>query len=150
MHDHCLELDIIWHYCSDQPYMLEIGQLMAASLDTEFKFESMVNMQNNLDRNYRKCLVDARKLSALIRSRIDQFNEIYHNSYQIGDFDESILKEILEEGHMELVREIISMRTKYQELHRQLDQCRLSVMKRDLDDGKELNDHIKQWWGNRY
>ena len=42
--------------------------------------------------NYKDCLADARELSALIRSRIEHFNQISQKSYVIEEFKESILQ----------------------------------------------------------
>jgi hypothetical protein len=130
--------------------MLELGKLMAESMNRDFEFVRLDNTEDILARDYHKCLLNVRELSALLKSRIEQFNQICQRSYVFGEFEESILHEIQNEGCIELARKVITLKSKYQKLYRQLDQYRISVMKRDLVEGRESNDDIKQWWLNRY
>lgn len=150
MQDYCSELVVSWHYYVDQPYMLELGQFMAQLMDVDFDFISIDNTKDSLDRKYQRCLKKVKKLAALLKSRIEHFNQISQKSYIIEEFKGSILQEIQEESNKSFAQEIITLKSNYNKLCLQLDQYRLSIMTRDLGEGKEPNEDIRLWWANRY
>jgi len=103
-----------------------------------------------LDLMYHKCLSDVEALTAIILAELAEFNEKNNSDYNIREITEDTLKTISKNEILKIAESIVEQKKEHQKLYQQLDQYRLSIMNRDLNEGRELNDDIQQWWYNRY
>lgn len=151
MNSKCFKIEVDWHYPLDDPYMLELGQILAELLDSDFNYFTVSRLPGQLDRQYRKIKAERDAIFDRMKTSIKRINEssIFLN-LRWFDINHNLVQEIKGRRYKRQVREIITMKSKFYELNRQLDQLRLSIMQRDLKEGRELNDDIKQWWANRY
>jgi len=103
-----------------------------------------------LDLRYYKCLADLESLTDIILAELTELNEKNGCDYNIRENGEKTLKTISNPEILKKVKSIVERKKQHQLLYQQLDQYRLAIMNRDLDEGRELNDDIQQWWWNRY
>lgn len=144
-------MQVDWHYPVDDPYMLELGQILAELLDMDFHYLPVNRVSDPLDRLYRKCLAERDSLFERIIRDIMRLNESCKNlNITWLDIKPSLVNQIRRKHYRMKVREIVKMKSTFLKLNRQLDQYRLSVMTRDLNEGRELNEDIRKWWSNRY
>ena len=105
---------------------------------------------NILDLQYQNSLAGLKRLNTSFVKEMEAFNELAGTSYTYNNISEVLLPGIDNEEQHKLMQKIVSIKETYIEDYRILDRYRLSVMVRDLNDGKELNDDIRRWWIKRY
>jgi hypothetical protein len=71
-------------------------------------------------------------------------------NYSFNDIEAELIQGLDDDALKDRMTKIVDIVESFMVNYRVLDRYRLSVMNRDLDAGKELNDDIKGWRAKRY
>ena len=124
-------------------------QMVANSDNNQWECEKCGIQGGILELRYHDCLSKIKSLNESIIKDLSEFNILAGTDFTIYEINEGILKQC-DIAHRRKLEIIILEKEEFLRRYRILDQYRLSLMVRDLNKGKELNDDIRRWWISRY